>query len=116
MVCGNCVSPRKTDREDARCEFAFETLQTLLMESPVFKLLDVMQTLSLHTDASGLGLGQKSVGIFFMVTECAREELWNSRAIGSSDHIGCEKEPTLLARTPFQTCNGSTFALQPQED
>ena len=42
---------------DERCEMAFERLKTLLMEAPVLTTFDLTQTLSLHTDASGLGLG-----------------------------------------------------------
>ena len=42
---------------DERCELAFEKLKTLLMEVPVLTTIDPMQPLSLHTDASGLGLG-----------------------------------------------------------
>ena len=42
---------------DERSELAFEKLKTLLTEVPVLTLFDLMQTLSLYTDASGLGLG-----------------------------------------------------------
>ena len=42
---------------DERCELAFERLKTLLTEAPVLTMFDPTQPLSLHTDASGLGLG-----------------------------------------------------------
>ena len=59
---------------------AFERLKTLLTEAPVLTTFDPTQTLSLHTDASGLGLEavlyqgvkkEKSVSVLFQMLKCS---------------------------------------------